>query len=133
MRKDDWGLKCMETFEEYLETIDNPDHRMRLSDLFNWITEEFPQLDRKIAWNQPMFTHKGTFIIGFSTAKHHLSVAPEKAGLREFMEDIERTEYKTTKELFQIRWSQPVDYELLRDVISFNIEDKKDYPHFWRK
>lgn len=123
----------METFEDYLETIDNPDHRMRLSDLFNWITEEFPQLDRKIAWNQPMFTHKGTFIIGFSTAKQHISVAPEKAGLREFLEDIERAGYKTTKELFQIKWSQSVDYDLLRDVISFNIEDKKDYPHFWRK
>lgn len=123
----------METFEEYLETIDNQDHRMRLYDLFEWISEEFPQLDKRIAWNQPLFTHKDTFIIGFSTAKQHISIAPEKAGLREFKKDIDNAGYKTTKELFQIKWTQQVDYNLLRDVISFNIEDKQDYPYFWRK
>ncbi|MCQ4950818.1 hypothetical protein NE646_14380, partial [Bittarella massiliensis] len=42
----------------------------------------FPDLTPKIAWNQPMFTDHGTFIIGFSAAKAHLAVAPERAGIQ---------------------------------------------------
>lgn len=123
----------METFEEYLETVDNEEQRLRLTDIFAWIAKEFSQLDRRIAWNQPMFTNNGTFIIGFSKAKNHISIAPEKAGLRQFENEIKLAGYEMTKELFKIKNKQPVDYDILRQIISFNIEDKEGYPHFWRK
>ena len=35
-----------------------------------------------------MFTDHETFIIGFSVAKQHMSVAPEKAGIRQFSNEI---------------------------------------------
>ena len=59
----------METFEEYLETIDEIPHRDQMEHILNWVEENYPGLDRKIAWNQPMFTHEGTYIIGFSHSK----------------------------------------------------------------
>lgn len=74
----------MEVFEEYLTRIDNPQHRARLEEIMGWITKTFPNLMPKIAWNQPMFTDHGTFIIGFSVAKHHLAVAPERRGFFSF-------------------------------------------------
>lgn len=123
----------METFEDYLKTIGDDDHRLRMQDILEWIADEFPQLEERVAWSQPMFVKEDTFIIGFSTAKNHLSVAPEKAGLREFSEAIEKAGYNTTKELIQIKWTQEVDYALLRRMIAFNIEDKEGYPYFWRK
>lgn len=98
-----------------------------------WIDREFPQLEKKIGWNQPMYTDHGTYIIGFSASKKHLAVAPERAGLRQFEKEIEEAQYTTTKEIFRIKWTQPVDYDLLKSMIQFNIEDKADYTTFWRK
>jgi uncharacterized protein len=80
-----------------------------------------------------MFTHKDTFIIGFSTAKHHLSVSPENAGITQFSNDIAQAGYSATKGLFRISWNEPVNYELLEKMIEFNIQDKAEYTGFWRK
>ena len=46
-------------------------------------------LDTKIAWNQPHFVHEGTFIIAFTHAKAHLSVAPEYKAIDEFKKKLE--------------------------------------------
>ncbi|CAK6470237.1 hypothetical protein BFRIG_00197 [Peribacillus frigoritolerans] len=70
----------MEVFAEFLANIDNPQHRERTEEVLAWVTKKFPHLMPKIAWNQPMFTDHDTYIIGFSVAKHHLAVAPERQG-----------------------------------------------------
>ena len=93
----------------------------------------FPQLVPKIAWNQPMFTDHGTFIIGFSAAKQHLAVAPERAGIERFSQEIKQAGYDHTKELIRIRWDGPVDYSLLERLIAFNLLEKVDCSTFWRK
>lgn len=79
-----------------------------------------------------MFTDHGTFIIGFSVAKHHLAVAPERAGIVRFSDEIVRAGYEHSKKLLRIRWGQPVDYALLERIIAFNIADKADCTSFWR-
>jgi uncharacterized protein YdhG (YjbR/CyaY superfamily) len=73
----------MEVFAKYLAGIDNPDHRDRTEEI-----NKFPNLEPQIKWNTPMFSDHGTFIIGFSTAKHHLSVSPEEVGIEHFADDI---------------------------------------------
>ncbi|MDG0791485.1 iron chaperone [Cohnella ginsengisoli] len=123
----------MEIFAEYLARIDNPSHRERLETVFGWITDNFQALTPKIAWNQPMFTDHGTFIIGFSTAKPHMAVAPEKAGILRFADDIAQAGYAHTKELVRIPWDSPVDLALLEKLIAFNIADKANCDTFWRK
>lgn len=123
----------MEVFAAYLARIDNLQHRARTEEVLTWVAGKFPSLAPKIAWNQPMFTDHGTFIIGFSTAKQHLAVAPEKAGIRQFLDDIEQAGYDHTNELVRIRWDGPVDYSLLERMIAFNIRDKADCSTFWRK
>ena len=123
----------METFNDYLESIENIEHKARMEEILDWISNKFPQLGKRIAWSQPMFTDHGTFIIGFSLAKYHIAVSPEKAGLRQFSDRITQSGYETTKEIFRIRWENPVDYSLLEDMIRFNIEDKADCKTFWRK
>ncbi|KZS49196.1 iron chaperone [Paenibacillus glucanolyticus] len=123
----------MEVFADYLKGIDNPDHRARMEEIFAWIVGKFPNLKPKIAWNQPMFTDHDTFIIGFSASKQHMAVAPEKAGIVRFSEDIVQAGYDHTKELVRIRWDGPVDYSLLEKMIEYNLEDKADCSTFWRK
>lgn len=123
----------MDVFAEYLARIDNLGHRDRTEEVLKWIIKKYPNLVPKIAWNQPMFTDHGTFIIGFSVSKHHLAVAPEKAGINHFSDEIVKAGYEHTKELVRIRWDGPVDFSLLERMIDFNITEKADCTTFWRK
>ncbi len=123
----------MEVFAEYLAHIDNIQHQARMEEVLNWVTKKFPYLKPKIAWNQPMFTDHDTFIIGFSVAKHHMSVAPEQVGIAKFSEEIKQAGYDHSKELVRIPWDIPVDFSLLEKMIAFNIIDKADCKTFWRK
>lgn len=122
----------MEEFAEYLAKIDNPVHRAATEEVLAWVIQEFPQLTPKIAWNQPMFTDHGTYIIGFSVSKAHLAVAPEKAGMDHFADAIKQGGLDHTKLLVRMKWTSPVDYTILRQMIEYNIADKADCTTFWR-
>lgn len=122
----------MEVFEEFLSRIDNPEHRSRTEEVLGWVSKKFPSLIPVIKWNQPMFTDHGTYIIGFSVAKHHLAVGPEAAGINHFSDEIVQAGYKHTKMLVQFPWSRPFDFTLLEKMISYNILDKEDCSTFWR-
>ncbi|NOU78050.1 iron chaperone [Paenibacillus sp. LMG 31459] len=122
----------MEEFAEYLAKIDNPVHRAATEEVLAWVIQEFPQLTPKIAWNQPMFTDHGTYIIGFSVSKAHLAVAPEKAGMDHFADAIKQAGLDHTKLLVRMKWTSPVDYTILRQMIEYNIADKADCTTFWR-
>ncbi|ASW44194.1 iron chaperone [Clostridium isatidis] len=122
----------MNTFSDFLEKIENPDHRNKLEEILNWIINKFPELNPVIKWNQPMFTHQGTFIIAFSVSKQHIAVAPEDAVILKFAKDIEKSGYEHTKRIFRIKWKNPIDYSLLEKIIQFNILDKADCKTFWR-
>lgn len=123
----------METFTAYLAGIDQPEHRQRTEEVLTWIAKTYPQLEPHIKWNTPMFSDHGTFIIGLSTAKQHMSITPEEAGITHFSEDIAQAGYSATKGLFRIPWKEPVNYELLGKMIEFNIKEKANYTTFWRK
>lgn len=123
----------MHVFEEYVNNIDNPSLKQRTKEILECIEDTFPQLEARIAWNQPMFTDHGTFIIGFSVAKHHISVAPEGKGIDHSSADIVQAGYDHGKKMFRIKESLPIDYPLLKKMIEFNIEDKAECSTFWRK
>lgn len=123
----------IQEFTNYFKQIENLKYRNRVDSLFCWIMERFPTLVPKIAWHQPMFTDHGTFIIGFSIAKNHLAVAPERITINHFLNEIHLAGYRTSKELIQIRWDEPIHYSLLERIIEYNITEKADCPTFWRK
>lgn len=120
-------------FAAYLAQIEEPLHCARTKEVLQWVTDTFPALTPRIAWNQPMFTDHGTYIIGFSVSKKHLAVSPEREGILRFADDIRRSGYESGKMLFRIQWNSPVDYALLEKIIAFTIEDKADCVTFWRK
>lgn len=123
----------METFQPYLDKVDDDMQLARVSEVLAWVGQTFPQLGKRIAWNQPMFTDHGTFIIGFSRAKGHLAVAPEYVALQKLSSELDAAGYNHTTMLFRIPWDKPVDYDLLRRIIEFNIADKAETTTFWRK
>lgn len=123
----------MDIFSDYLNEIEQRQQRLRVLEVLNWVGHEFPDLAPRVAWNQPMFTEHGTFIIGFSVSKLHLAVSPEQAGMVQFADEIEKAGYSQSKMLFRIKWCDAVDYALLARIIAFKRTDKADCKSFWRK
>lgn len=123
----------MEKFADYLAAIQDVEQRERLREVLDWVIQKFPNLESKIAWNQPMFTDHGTFIIGFSVSRQHFAVSPEVKGIEKFSDEIVESGYSHGKNIFRIKWDDPVDYTLLERMIQFNIDDKKECTAFWRK
>lgn len=122
----------MKTFNDFLNSIEDPEKRVRMSQILDHIRRQYPQLQEEIKWSQPMFSDHGTFIIGFSLAKGHIAVAPEAAGVIYLEEDLRKAGYTSTRELFRIKWDQTVYYEILDKVIDYNIEEKKEMTKYWR-
>ncbi len=122
----------MEAFQAFIDGVADPAHRERTREVLGWVGENYPGLQTRVAWNQPMFTDHGTFIVGFSTAKKHLAVAPETKAIRHFQEELKREGVDHTLMLLRFPWERPMDYGLLRRLIDFNIQDKKEVKSFWR-
>lgn len=122
----------MQIFSEFLQSIEHPLHREKVTEVLTWVHDQYPTLKREVKWNQPMFTDHGTFIIGFSTSKKHLAVAPEGVVINHVKDDIAKAGYDHTKQLIRMPWELPVDYSLLKKIIDFNILDKADCTTFWR-
>ena len=123
---------AISTLDEYLETIPNDDNRARMVDVLVWVGLTYPELELRIAWNQPMFTYHGTYIIGFSAASKHMAMAPERATMIRF-ESVMRergTDFGTM--LARQPWNKPFDYELLDAFIQHQLEEKQDITSFWR-
>lgn len=123
----------MDTFKDYLMSIDDIEQRKRVEEVLEWIKNKFPNLGTRIAWSQPMFTDHGTFILGLSISKKHMAVSPETKTIEHFTDDIIQSGYDYTKMLIRIPWTSPVDFALLENMIKYNILDKADYTAFWRK
>lgn len=121
----------MDTLQDFLETIPNEDNQRRLENVVEWVLETFPSLELQIKWNQPMMVHNGTFIIAFSAASKHFTVAPEVQVLNEFRGRITEAGYSASKMLVRIRWNQTVDYALLDDIVTRSIEFKQGSKTFW--
>jgi uncharacterized protein YdhG (YjbR/CyaY superfamily) len=123
----------MEPFHEYLDKITTNQQRDVIIGVLDFIHKEFPFLKRRIAWNYPHFVNEGTFIIALSHAKNHLALAPEKQAVVKFKERAERNGYSVTDQLIRIKWSQTIDYDMIRDIVDFNIVDKQGLNSYWRK
>ena len=70
--------------DEFLATIPDDDNRARMVEVLDWVAQHYPELELRIAWNQPVFTHHGTYIVGFSAASKHMAMAPERATMIRF-------------------------------------------------
>ena len=118
------------TLNDYLLTIDVKENRDVFRRLIDQVKQTFPHLELVIKWNQPMFVDHGTFIISFSHAAKHISVAPEKLIMDKFTDRI-KSKYNAKKMIFQIKWNQTIDFDLISDIIQESVDYKLNYNKFW--
>lgn len=122
----------MENINQFINNISDEKHREIFTKIIDWVQLTFPELKLEFKWNQPMFTHHGTYIIAFSVAKAHVAFSPEEAGIEVFRDEAKAVGYQTTKMLIKVKWSDEIHYDFIEKVIRFNMLDKKDCETFWR-
>lgn len=122
----------METFEDFLNTMGEPEHKDKMEAILDWVQENYPDLETRIAWSQPMFVDHGTFIMGFSHSKNHIAMSPEGKAIKNHATFIEEMGLSYTDNIIRLKWSDPIPYNLLKILIDYNIEDKQEYTQFWR-
>ena len=122
----------METFQQFLDQIQNIEQKRIMSEVLAWVTNNYPTLQEKIGWNQPMFTDHGTYIIGFSVAKHHIAVSPEQVVIEKFADQIKQANLQASKMIVKFPFDKPFNYDLLKLFIDYNIMDKAQWDKFWR-
>ncbi|QWB99405.1 DUF1801 domain-containing protein [Mycoplasmatota bacterium] len=123
----------IKNIDVFINQIDKKDHQDKFRKLIDWINLNYPQLESHIKWNQPMFTDHGTYIIGFSVSKKHIAMSPEQKTLHVFKSAIEKAGYDYGKMIIRIPWTEKIDFSLIKQLIDYNIEDKKDIHTFWRQ
>lgn len=120
------------SLENYYQTKTSSSlQKLKLEEIINKISKQFPTLNLEIKWNQPMFILNKTFIISFSCAKNHISVAIEDIFLKKYTSEFKKNNYQMSLKLFKILNSSDVNFELLFKIIKDIIDYKKNYDKFW--
>lgn len=123
---------AIKTLDEFLATIPNADNRARMEEVLDWVAQHYPELELRIAWNQPMFTHHGTYIIGFSASSKHMAMAPERATMIRFEQVMRERGTGFGTMVARQPWNKPFDYELLDAFIQHQLAETQDVASFWR-
>ena len=126
------GMAKFSTVDEFLNAVDTREQRAKVQQILDFVAETWPALELAVKWNQPMFLHHGTFIIGFSVFPKNIAVGLEPMVMERLQRDIETAGYTTTRRLFRISWDDQVDYALLTRIIELQIAEKADVSGLWR-
>lgn len=119
------------TLETFFASLADESKQEKLEQVFTWISKTYPNLQQKIAWNQPVYTDHGTYIVGFSAAKKHFALAFEAPTMQEFEAELATKKVDRSKMLIRIPWQAEIDYDLLSRMIEFTVKNKKDVNTFW--
>lgn len=115
----------------YFDKIENDDDRVKVTNLYNELLKINENLAPIYAWNNPMIKYNEAFNCGISIAKSHFTVAFDVEALEFFKERISENGYKLNAKTFTIKYNQDIDFNLLKDMVLFSIELRKDAKGFW--
>lgn len=117
---------------EWIRRIDNDIQRKRMIEIISYIEKNFKNLRLEIKWNQPMFILDKTFIIGFSCAKNHISMSPEKETICYFENELKEVGYDYSLCLIKIKNNEEINFDFIKKIIDFNIREKTGFDKFFR-
>ena len=79
-----------------------------------------PDLEQTISYGIPTLKKNGKKIFHFAPQKAHLGLYPGSEAIAHF--DQRLIDYQTSKGTIQIPYIQPLDYQLIEDLVRFNLE-----------
>ena len=113
-----------EALEAFVGGAPEP-HQSLLRQLLAFVQEEFPELEVSIAWNVPHFRLGKDYVLGIDVLKKALWVHPFSEDLlRDIQPALEG--YHTTKRSFQLPIDQPLNVELVREIVARRLAELGD-------
>ena len=88
------------------------------------VLEVDPDLTETISYMMPTFKKHGQPILYFAAQKNHLGIYPTSSPMSHFATRLEG--YKTSKGAIQMPWSQPLDEELIQDLVRFKLKEAEN-------
>ena len=83
------------------------------------VLEVDPELTQTLSYQMPTFKKHGKAVFHFAAQKNHLGIYPTPAAIAHFESRL--VSYKTSKGAIQIPYSMPLDGELIKDMVRFNL------------
>jgi len=87
------------------------------------VLEVDPDLTQTISYMMPTFKKHGKPVLYFAAQKNHLGIYPTPSAIEHFAARLGG--YKTSKGAIQMPWSQPLDEELIQDLVRFKLDELK--------
>jgi len=107
--------------DDYLNSL--PDQaRSTIAACIAAVQAGHPAATVKIAWNVPHLQIDGTYVIGFSAAKKHVSINPWSASVMAQFSD-RLAGYDPTEHLFRVPLDWSVDAKLLSDLVTARLAE----------
>ncbi len=103
------------TIPDYLAHLD-PVKSQTMQTILDVITQNFPALQPKIAWNVPQVSFAKTYVFGMAAFKNHLTLNPwSTAVMTDFTPRL--SGYVVAKTTFHVPVDWQVDHTLICDLV----------------
>lgn len=79
-----------------------------------------PSLEQTISYGIPTLKKNGKMILHFAAQKNHLGIYPGSEAIAHFGERLK--EFKTSKGAIQIPYTTQLDFQLIEDLVRYNLE-----------
>jgi uncharacterized protein YdhG (YjbR/CyaY superfamily) len=79
-----------------------------------------PDLEQTISYGIPTLKKHGKVILHFAAQKAHLGIYPGSEAIAHFGERL--IDYETSKGTIRIPFIEPLDHQLIEDMVRFNLE-----------
>jgi uncharacterized protein YdhG (YjbR/CyaY superfamily) len=112
-------MTTAKTIDEYIAGFP-PETRAILEKVRATIHEAAPEAEETINYAIPTFTLKGN-LVHFAGFKNHIGFYPTPSGIEKFKNEF--TGYESAKGSVKFPLSQPIPYDLIREVVKFRITE----------
>lgn len=109
------------SIDDYLAAQD-PVKAKTLKAILDYVVDEFPGLEPKLAWNVPTIHRDGKYIVGLAAYTKHLTVS---AWSPKIIEDFKERlgKYKVFKNCFQIPVDWAIDKPLVKALVKARLAE----------
>jgi uncharacterized protein len=107
--------------QEYLDSLSIDSVSIGKADtikkILRFVTNEFPDLEIKLAWNVPTIHKSGQYVVGVAAYKHHITFSVfSKRVIQNHSALLDS--YKSFQNCFQIPVNWELDEELIRTLVA---------------
>ena len=110
----------VKTIDEYISAYDG-ELKERMIALRGLIHSCHPEIGEKVAWGIPTFVLKGN-LVHFSAEKKHMGFHPGQAAIDAFADRFGKLTH--TKSTLHLPYSEPMPWELLREMVEFCVQER---------